>query len=216
SSAEATTLGAGTFTVGQDVAPGRYVLEPGAGQSGNVHAATAEDPLVINEILGDAAGLGVPSVTTTLIEGEELEISGLSEVTFTPAETELRTTLGTGDWVVGLDVAPGDYVVTPAEGGWGNFVVYDSSGFPDTNGLLGDAEGLGVPEGTIPVPAGEEIQISGISEVTFAEKYTNNTSARVLAHHPGPFSRSDQAQVVPQAAARVLGAEPAATLQLRD
>src|SRR5699024_10302736 len=81
SSAEATTLGAGTFTVGQDVAPGRYVLEPGAGQSGNVHAATAEDPLVINEILGDAAGLGVPSVTTTLIEGEELEISGLSEVT---------------------------------------------------------------------------------------------------------------------------------------
>src|SRR5699024_8347934 len=30
STAEQTTLGAGTFTVGEDVPPGRYVIEPGA------------------------------------------------------------------------------------------------------------------------------------------------------------------------------------------
>src|SRR5699024_9739970 len=85
STAEQTTLGAGTFTVGEDVPPGRYVIEPGAGQSGNLSASSEEDPLAINEILGGESGFGVPSVTSTLIEGEQLEISGLSEVTFTPA-----------------------------------------------------------------------------------------------------------------------------------
>src|SRR5699024_8376576 len=170
STAEQTTLGAGTFTVGEDVPPGRYVIEPGAGQSGNLSASSEEDPLAINEILGGESGFGVPSVTSTLIEGEQLEISGLSEVTFTPAETELRTTLSAGDWVVGLDIAAGDYVATPADGESGNFVVYDDWGLPATNEILGEDDGFSVPEVTVSLADGDEIEISGLSEVTFTEK----------------------------------------------
>ncbi|WP_022917531.1 hypothetical protein [Ruania albidiflava] len=170
STAEQTTLGAGTFTVGEDVPPGRYVIEPGAGQSGNLSASSEEDPLAINEILGGEVGFGVPSVTSTLTDGEQLEISGLSEVTFTPAETELRSTLSAGDWVVGLDIAAGDYVATPADGESGNFVVYDDWGLPATNEILGEDDGFSVPEVTVSLADGDEIEISGLSEVTFTEK----------------------------------------------
>src|SRR5699024_11167898 len=134
-------------------------------------ASSEEDPLAINEILGGEVGFGVPSVTSTLIEGEQLEISGLSEVTFTPAETELRSTLTAGDWVVGLDIAAGDYVATPADGETGNFVVYDDWGLPATNEILGEDDGFSVPEVTVSLADGDEIEISGLSEVTFTSKY---------------------------------------------
>lgn len=170
SSAELTTLGAGTFIVGEDLPPGRYVIEAAGGQSGNISATSADNPLTINEILGDAGGFGVPSVTSTLVDGEEISISGLSEVTLTPAETELRTTLGAGEWVVGLDIAPGSYVATPADGQSGNFVIYDEFGWPDTNEILGDADGFGVPEVTVSLADGDQIEISGLAEVSFAER----------------------------------------------
>ena len=112
----------------------------------------------------------MPSVTSTLVDGEEISISGLSEVTFTPAETELRTTLGAGEWVVGLDIAAGSYVATPADGQSGNFVIYDEFGWPDTNEILGDADGFGVPEVTVSLADGDQIEISGLSEVSFAER----------------------------------------------
>src|SRR5699024_9722086 len=76
STAEQTTLGAGTFTVGEDVPPGRYLIEPGAGQSGNLSASSEEDPLAINEILGGEAGFGAPSVTSTPLGGEQRGSSG--------------------------------------------------------------------------------------------------------------------------------------------
>lgn len=170
SSAQLTTLGAGTFTVGQDVAPGRYVITCPEGESGNISASSAKDPLALNEILGTALGLGVPSVTTDLTDGEEIKISGLSAVTFTPATTELRTSLSAGDWEVGLDVEAGNYIVTPAAGESGNFALYSKSGFPETIEILGDAGGLGVPNVTVELEDGQKIAIAGLSEVTFTKK----------------------------------------------
>jgi hypothetical protein len=170
SSAKLTTLGAGSFTVGADLPPGRYVITPGAGQSGNLSASSSDDPVAINEILGDAGGLGVPSVTSNLAKGEVVKISGLSQVTFTPADTKLLTSLTTGDWEVGLDIAAGRYVAAPTQGGSGNFVVYDKHGLPKTNEVLGDAGGLGVPNVTVSLDAGDRIHISGLAEVIFTAK----------------------------------------------
>lgn len=170
SSAKVTTLGAGSFTVGQDLPPGRYVITPQSGQSGNLSASSSDNPLAINEILGEAGGLGVPSVTTTLTRGEVVKISGMSAVTFAPATTSLRTSLSAGDWEVGLDIAAGRYVAAPAHGGSGNFVVYDKDGLPKTNEVLGDAGGLGVPNVTVSLSNGDLIRISGLSEVTFSAK----------------------------------------------
>lgn len=170
SSAKATTLGAGTFTVGKDVAPGRYVITPKGGQSGNLNTTEPDGMLGINEILGDAMGMGVPSVTSTLEKGTKIEVSGLSSVKFTPAKTKLRTTLTAGDWVVGQDIKAGDYVAKPAGDQSGNFVIYGSFGLPKTNEILGDAMGMGVPDVTVSLEDGDEIAISGLSKVKFTAK----------------------------------------------
>jgi len=72
-------LSDGTWVVGQDIGPGRYVATPGAGQSGNFTVGTTT-----NEILGSDTSSGdVPSVTVTLNTGDVIQISGMSQVTMT-------------------------------------------------------------------------------------------------------------------------------------
>jgi hypothetical protein len=79
----ATDLYAGTFTVGQDVAAGRYTVTPGAGQSGNFSTSGSQH---YNEILGSDTSLSeVPSLKVSLSKGDKISISGLSQVTFTPS-----------------------------------------------------------------------------------------------------------------------------------
>jgi len=76
-----TDLFTGTFTVGQDIGAGRYVATPAAGQSGNFIVTGADN---VDEILGVSDGIGVPSVTTNLTNGDVIEISGITSVTLTP------------------------------------------------------------------------------------------------------------------------------------
>ncbi len=76
-------LYAGTWTVGQDIGPGRYVATTTPGDSGNFSVENEG----VNEILGTSSdGLqAVPSVTLTLSKGDVINISGLSQVTMTPS-----------------------------------------------------------------------------------------------------------------------------------
>jgi len=73
------TLYAGTWTVGQDIGPGRYVATPGSGQSGNFIVENES----VDEILGGSDG--VPSVSVSLQSGDVITISSLSQVTMTPS-----------------------------------------------------------------------------------------------------------------------------------
>jgi len=177
SSAELTTLFSGIFFVGQDIPEGRYVIT-GNGQ-GNIFISRAgEFMLFINEILCDGSArysLGVPSITADLIEGDEIEISGISEVIFTPAITELSTVLSTGYWVVGLDIPAGNYNAMPTNSDEsGNFFITTPGRiFPDVNEILAGEDsasaeyGLGVDKVRVNLSDGQVIQISGISSVTF-------------------------------------------------
>jgi hypothetical protein len=77
------SLYAGTFKVGQDIGPGRYVAAPGSGQSGNFMVDGSNS---YNEILGGDSSLGeVPSLTVNLSNGDTITISSLSQVTLTPS-----------------------------------------------------------------------------------------------------------------------------------
>jgi hypothetical protein len=75
-----TTLYAGTFTVGEDIGQGKYVVTPGHGESGNF---IVNEGAKINEVLGAAGGFGVPSVTVNLSKGDIIKLSGLNNVVFT-------------------------------------------------------------------------------------------------------------------------------------
>jgi hypothetical protein len=161
---KATTLGAGTFAGGTDVAAGLYDVTPGAGQSGNFMVDGTNS---YNEILGSSSDLGVPKVRVMISSGDSIKVSGLSQVVFTPVTTPLVTThtlvnLYAGTWTVGQDIGPGRYVATPGPGQSGNFMVEAE----DVNEILGTAGGLGVANVTVNLSKGDVITISGLSQVT--------------------------------------------------
>lgn len=164
STAVLTTLGAGSFIVGTDIPAGRYVCT--GDSSGNFFVYEKEFP-VVNEILGGQENLGVSSVTIDLKDGQKIEISGINNVTFTPAETKLLTELSAGTWIVGFDIAPGRYVCASA-GGNGNFFVY-RNGLPRVNEILGGGE-FGVENVTTDLKDGDKVQICGMDKVIFTVK----------------------------------------------
>lgn len=160
------TLGAGTFTGGQDVAVGLYNVTPGAGQSGNFIVTGTDE---YDEILGGpAADGGVPEVRAQISDGDSIEIDGLSSVTFTPVTTPLVTSYSTmnlyaGTWTVGQDLGPGRYTATPGAGQSGNFII-EAEGVDEILG--GSAADGGVPSVTFNVSDGDVVDISGMSQVT--------------------------------------------------
>lgn len=162
----ARTLGAGTFTGGKDVAVGLYIVTPGAGQSGNFVVSATDS---YNEILGASAYGGVPKVRVQISIGDQIQISGLSRVTFTPVSspfltTHTTTTIYAGTFTVGQDIGAGRYVATPGAGQSGNFIV---SGTDSYNEILGGATAYGgVPNVTVSLTNGDTIDISGLSQVT--------------------------------------------------
>jgi hypothetical protein len=165
------TLGAGTFAGGTDVAVGLYDVTPAAGESGNFSTTGTES---YNEILGSDSSLGdVPSVRVTISKGDQISISGLSGVTFTPVTAPLATShtttnLSAGTWTVGQDIGAGRYVATPGAGQSGNFTV---SGNDSYNEILGSDSSLGdVPSVNVSLSKGDVIAISGLSQVVMTAK----------------------------------------------
>jgi hypothetical protein len=78
----AVTLFAGTWTVGQDLGPGRYVATPGAGQSGKFVIKSQG----VDKLLGGDPRLGgVPSLSFAVKNGDVIEISGLAQVALAPS-----------------------------------------------------------------------------------------------------------------------------------
>ncbi|MEH6905128.1 Ig-like domain-containing protein [Neobacillus drentensis] len=76
------TLHSGYWTVGKDIASGRYKATTTSG-SGNLIIHRGSN-LTVNEILSSKAdGFGVTSVTVTLKSGDRIYISGLDQVKFT-------------------------------------------------------------------------------------------------------------------------------------
>jgi hypothetical protein len=172
------TLGAGSFLGGSDVKAGLYDVTPGPGESGNF-STKGQDPLTYsyNEILGSDTSLSeVPSVRTQISKGDQIMISGLSAVTFTPVTTPYVTshadiTLGAGTWIVNQDIGPGRYVGTPGPGQSGNFSVKGGGFTSYVNEILGSDTSFGqVPSVTVNLTKGSVIAISGMSQVVMTAK----------------------------------------------
>lgn len=165
---KATSLGAGNFTGGKDVAVGLYDVTT-TGGSGNF---IVTGPDSYNNILGSAGGLGVSKVRAKISDGDQIQISGLSNVVFTPVATPFVTkpttvNLYSGTFTVGEDIAPGRYVATTTPGKSGNFIV---SGPDSVNEILGQTSGMGVANVTTNLSDGDVITISGLEQVTMTPK----------------------------------------------
>jgi hypothetical protein len=161
----ATTLGSGNFTGGTDVAPGLYDVTAGAGQSGNFIVQGTDS---YDEVLGGDVSIGdVPEVRAQISAGDQIQISSLSQVIFTPVSTPYVTTqtpvtLYAGTWTVGQDLGPGRYVATPGTGQSGNFIIANEN----VDEILGgDPTSGDVPNVTFTVQNGDTIDISSLSQV---------------------------------------------------
>ena len=129
--AKAVTLGAGTYKVGRDIQPGRYVIRAKSG-SGNV-SGDNDLNLILGTTVDNDSGQ-VDSYTTDLKKNAEVKLEGLQSVTFTPtpAKRSFKTTLSAGEWVVGKDIKAGRYEITALQGS-GNLTTDDG----DLNEILG-------------------------------------------------------------------------------
>jgi hypothetical protein len=170
----ATTLGAGTFTVGTDVAQGLYDVSAPSGQSGNFVVRSSASSAVYNEFIGNPEDGSVSKIRVRLTNGEQIQISDMSGVRFTPVTAPLVTAHSTiklyaGTFVVGEDIGAGKYVVTPASGQSGNFFIDGNNGSNKNkvDEILGDSSEGNVPSVTTTVDVGDVITLSGIDSVTF-------------------------------------------------
>ena len=159
------TLGSGSFVVGTDVTPGLYDVTSGPDQSGTF-IVTGTDSY--DENLDSSGTPGVIKMRIQISNGDQIQISGLSQVIFTPVSTPFVTshssiTLYAGTWTVGQDLGPGGYVATPGTGQSGNFII-TSEGI---NVKLGGDPSLGeVPSVALNVQSGDVIEITGLGQVT--------------------------------------------------
>lgn len=146
------TLSAGTYEVGKDIVPGRYIIKANNG-AGNLTSANGS----INAILTAQpdSTLGVTSYTTNLTKGMEIKISSIPQTTFTPVtKRTYQTELGAGTYEVGKDIKPGRYKIV-AVSGTGNL----TSKFGSINEILGtdDSDGFAVKEVNENLKNGQEI-----------------------------------------------------------
>jgi hypothetical protein len=158
-------LGSGDFTGGTDVDPGLYDVTAGQDQSGTFLVKGTDS---YSETLDSSGTSGVPEIRAHISTGDQIHISGLSQVFFTPVSTPLVTTQSTanlyaGTWTVGQDLGPGTYVATPGSGQSGTFDVKAE----DVHAILGSDPSRGeVASLTFTVENGDVIKIAGLAQVT--------------------------------------------------
>ncbi|MBC2167804.1 hypothetical protein HCB26_14600 [Listeria booriae] len=159
-----TTLGAGTFSIGDDIKEGRYTIHTNE-SSGNISSGMG-----LNEILGADSSIAVNDVVTTFKDGEELQIQGLNNVTFTPKvastlpDKPTLTKFNSGTYYVGVDILEGKYIVSTNDTS-GNFNV----GL-NVNEILGTDASLATNNIQVNLKDGDEIQLAGLNNTTFTPK----------------------------------------------
>jgi hypothetical protein len=147
------------------VAPGLYDVTTAPGQTGRFVVSGTD---TYHEILGSSGSHAVPEIRVQISDGDQIQISGLSQVFFNPVSTPFVTTqsaasLYAGTWTVGQDLGPGTYVVTPGQGDSGTLVITAEG----VNATLASAPRQGaVSSVTFTVQTGDVIDISGLASVT--------------------------------------------------
>lgn len=162
-SSETTILSSGSWIVGTDIAQGRFVI---TADSVGYFTVWRGDHLQVNEVLG-GGNTGINTITTYLLTGDRVIITDINNVTFTPApDRSLSNRLGSGNWVVGLDVPAGSFTVTTPTG-VGQIIIWRGNELV-LNELIQDGN---FPEGEeqllVNLVIGDIITISGVDEVVF-------------------------------------------------
>ena len=140
---------------------GRYALT--GYPSGNIYIYDQDDNLLVQEIVGDKAG--VPTLTVDIDSTFSVHFDGgYNTVEIQPVKTELSTELTAGIWDVGLDIEPGDYTISiPA--GHGFVQILEQGKDPRLFELTGG--GLTNSKSLVQLKEGQKVRVSKVSAVSF-------------------------------------------------
>ena len=168
-----TIEGSGQFVVGRDIAAGRYVVTANEGQSGYFSVDGLGFQGKLNSNINSDQDDGVGRITVDLKQSDIIEITDIKKTHFNPVATGSKpkyqpTTIeGSGQFVIGRDIAAGRYVVTAGSIHSGSFEVSDVSGRTFSDLLSGDSEFDHVAKISITLHLGDRLQIQGIGKTNF-------------------------------------------------
>ncbi|MFC5604156.1 hypothetical protein [Sporosarcina koreensis] len=140
---------------------GRYELT--GIPSGNIYIYDKDDNLLVQEIVGNKAG--VPTLTVDIDSTFSVFFDGgYNTVTIEPVRTKLSTELTAGIWDVGLDIEPGDYTISTPNG-YGFVQILEQGKDPRLFELMGG--GLINSKSLVQLKEGQKVRVSKVSVVFF-------------------------------------------------
>ena len=157
--AQEVNLPSGKYTVGNEIQIGRYVCTLAEG-TGTITIHNENNEMLFCEIIGsDDNFQGVSSLTVDLKYDYVIDINS-DNLSFIPVNTEKKDVLSAGNWIVGMDIDEGTYVLS-GDTTNGSIIVSRSNGEQEILDLNANSK--------VKLEDNDEILIFGIDEVVFSK-----------------------------------------------
>lgn len=157
--AQEVNLPSGQYTVGNEIQIGRYVCTLAEG-TGTITIYDENNEMLFCEIIGsDDNFQGVSSLTVDLKYDYVIDINS-DNLSFIPVNTEKKDVLSAGNWIVGMDIDEGTYVLS-GDTTNGSIIINRSGGEQEILDLNSNNK--------VKLEDNDEILIFGIDEVAFSK-----------------------------------------------
>lgn len=157
--AQEVNLPSGQYTVGNEIQIGRYVCTLAEG-TGTITIYNENNEMLFCEIIGsDDNFQGVSSLTVDLKYDYVIDINS-DNLSFIPVNTEKKDVLSAGNWIVGMDIDEGTYVLS-GDTTNGSIIITHSDGEQEILDLNSNNK--------VKLEDNDEILIFGIDEVAFSK-----------------------------------------------
>lgn len=157
--AQEVNLPSGQYTVGNEIQIGRYVCTLAEG-TGTITIYDENNEMLFCEIIGsDDNFQGVSSLTVDLKYDYVIDINS-DNLSFIPVGTEKKDVLSAGNWIVGMDIDEGTYVLS-GDTINGSIIINRSGGEQEILDLNSNNK--------VKLEDNDEILIFGIDEVAFSK-----------------------------------------------
>lgn len=157
--AQEVNLPSGQYTVGNEIQIGRYVCTLAEG-TGTITIYDENNEMLFCEIIGsDDNFQGVSSLTVDLKYDYVIDINS-DNLSFIPVGTEKKDVLSAGNWIVGMDIDEGTYVLS-GDTTNGSIIINRSGGEQEILDLNSNNK--------VKLEDNDEILIFGIDEIAFSK-----------------------------------------------
>ncbi|MDV2582453.1 hypothetical protein [Alkalibacillus haloalkaliphilus] len=143
------------------LSPGRYEITGSV--SGNINVYNDNNDLIFHDILGSDYGVG--SITVDIDEDFTIHAdAGFNAVMVTPAEEQQSNNLTAGHWEVGVDIEPGDYLISSSSR-IGYLQIHSNNKDTQVYEVMGSE--FGSTESEVTLEEGQILRITEISYIHF-------------------------------------------------